>query len=109
MPLGFPIVPIGGRPTAAQHLEDGASVLPRRRLVRRVIRVAQDLAVLLLAIDPRARVIQVLVRRALKPGPQHVAGLCREGGPTLRHGRDRDLVRLQELVDLGLAHPPTVR
>src|SRR6266487_1309085 len=115
MPVRFLIEPIRAWPPPTQHLNDGLTVLLRRRLVRRVERVAHDLAILALTSDPRAGVINVLVRTACQPGLQHLPRLGLEGRPPLgqqvrhRPSRDHDPGPFDQLQDLALAHPPAVR
>ena len=55
------------RPVVGQHVEDGPAVLGGRREVGRIERIADDVAVPVLPVDPCARVIQMLLRTAGQP------------------------------------------
>jgi hypothetical protein len=57
-----------------QHVEDGQAVLGGSGEVGRIERIADDVAVPVLPVDPRARVIQMLPRTAGQP--RLVEGLC---------------------------------
>jgi hypothetical protein len=94
----------------AQHSDNRQPILGRRRAVGRVPWMADKVAVLVLSLDPRSSVIQVVPRAPAQSGQGRGVLLSVEGGlildPSVRAGalRDLDAHLREEFHDLRFTH-----